>query len=327
MTSTRPRVVLLDRGSLAPESLHWDRWQELRIDLQVYDNTRPERVLERIQEATAVLTNKVVLTNETMSSCPKLRFISVMATGVNNIDLTAARKNNIVVSNARDYGTESVAQHTWMLILALSHRLYEYQTMLRQNAWSEQPFFALLNPTKTELTGKTLGLIGLGTLGRAVAQKASAFGMKVCALASVQDAPTPVDFEVERLQLSELLARSDVLSLHCPLTEDNAGLINKESLSLMKPGALLINTARGGLIDNQALLSALKSGHLGGAALDTLETEPPPSNHPLITSGLPNLLITPHHAWGSQRARQKLLDQTLDNLIAFLDGCPIRQVL
>ena len=198
---------------------------------------------------------------------------------------------------------------------------------MKAGAWSNQPFFALLQPSKAELTGRTLGIVGLGTLGQAVAQKAHAFGMKVCALQSanrhhnIETLPS-----VERLELEALLERSDVVSLHCPLTEKNHQFINAQTLAKMKPGALLINTARGGLIDHHALLHALHSGHLGGAALDTLDVEPPPGDHPILRARLPNLLVTPHHAWGSQRARQSLLEQTLENLRAFLNGSPIRQL-
>ena len=326
MSADRPRIVMLDRGSLDPQSLDWQAWENLGFDLQMFDNTSPDEILSRATGAHVLISNKVVIDAGTISACPELKFISVMATGVNNVALEAARTHQVTVSNARDYGTESVAQHTWMLILALSHRLCEYQALLKRKAWSQQPFFALLSPSKTELTGKTLGLIGLGTLGQAVARKAATFGMKVCALTSSLPQRPSLDFPVDRLSLPELLAQSDVLSLHCPLTEQNAGLINKETLALMKPGALLINTARGGLIESEDLLEALKSGHLGGAALDTLEVEPPPTDHPLLTTTLPNLLVTPHHAWGSQRARQTLLDQTLENVIAFFDGSPIRTV-
>ena len=163
-------------------------------------------------------------------------------------------------------------------------------------------------------------------MGQAVARKAGAFGMKVCALHSSQPKQSNVDFEVQRLGLEELLAKSDIISLHCPLTDQNAGLINRRTLNLMKPGTLLINTARGGLIESEDLLASLRSGHLGGAALDTLEVEPPPANHPLLTAELPNLLVTPHHAWGSQRARQTLVDQTLENVVAYFNGSPIRTV-
>ena len=324
MPSDIPKVVLLDRGSLAPNSLNWEAWHSLDVHLEMFENTSPEEVLNRSRGATALCSNKVVLNEATIKALPELQFISVMATGTNNIDLNAARRHNIVVSNARNYGTESVAQHTWMLILALSHRLYEYQSLTRNGTWSREPFFALLNPSKTELTGMTLGVIGMGTLGQAVAQKASTFGMKVCALHSRSATARKLDFDVERLSLHELLNRSDIISLHCPLTHDNEELINKQTLAQMKPGALLINTARGGLVNNEDLLESLTKGHLGGAALDTLEVEPPPSDHPLLKSSLPNLLITPHHAWGSQRARQALLDQSLENLKAFLQGAPIR---
>ena len=324
MTPEVPKVVLLDRGSLAPNSLNWDAWYDLGIKLEVYENTQPEEVLERARGATVLFSNKVIINEPIIEALPELKFISVMATGTNNIDLNAARKHNIVVSNARNYATESVAQHTWMLILSLSHRLYEYQILTRNGTWSQEPFFALLSPSKTELTDMTLGIIGMGVLGRAVAQKAHAFGMKVCALHSRSTSTLKQDDEVERLNLDDLLERSDVLSLHCPLTNDNAELINKQTLAQMKPGALLINTARGGLVNHQDLLESLTKGHLGGAALDTLEVEPPPADHPLLNASLPNLLITPHHAWGSQRARQALLDQSLENLRAFLNGVPIR---
>ena len=324
MKESLPKVVVLDRGSLAPDSLDWSAWESLEASIEYFHNTEPSELKERAQGAVALLTNKVVIPREIMSENSQLKFIGIMATGANNVDLDAARASDIVVSNARDYGTESVAQHTWMLILSLSHRLYEYQTLLKSGAWSDQPFFALLQPSKAELTGQTLGIIGLGTLGGAVAQKAHAFGMNVCALESKRKSHQNLFPDVERLSLDALLKRSDVVSLHCPLSDENRAFMNEDTFQKMKPGALLVNTARGGLIDQDALLNALRSGHLGGAALDTLDIEPPPRDHPLLTAELPNLLITPHHAWGSQRSRQTLLDQTLENLRGFLDGSAIR---
>ncbi len=320
------RIVFLDQGSLFPDNLNWKDWSSFGTPVKFFSHTLPSQVDERIKDATVVVTNKVVINQAHIRSNPKLQCICVVATGTNNIDLQAANECNVVVCHARDYGTESVAQHTWMLILALSNRLLEYQRLISDGRWSRHPSFALLDPPKIELTGKVLGIVGLGTLGRAVADKASTFGMRVCALKSHHRKTQEGPDSVTRHTLDELLQVSDVLSLHCPLDDSNRHFINSKTLRLMKSSAFLINTARGGLVDHDALLEALREGIIAGAALDTLDVEPPPHDHPVLEARLPNLIVTPHNAWGSQLSRQTLVNQTLENIQAFLSGTPTRRV-
>lgn len=315
------RAVFLDHASLdlgdldlAPLRLAFD-------ELVLHSGSTPDEVVERLQGAQVAISNKVPLNAETLAACPELKLILVAATGTNNIDLVAARERGITVSNCQGYGTPSVAQHTLMLLLALATRLPDYQAAVRAGRWQQAAQFCLLDFPIVELEGKTLGLLGHGELGGAVAQLAEAFGMRVL-LGQLPGRPPRED----RLPLDELLPQVDALTLHCPLTEQTRGLIGAAELALMKPNAFLINTARGGLVDEQALADALRRGHLGGAATDVLTQEPPRDGNPLLAGDIPRLIVTPHSAWGSREARQRIVGQLAENATAYFAGAPRRLV-
>lgn len=308
-------AVFLDRDSLHPDDLDFSALTAVCPDLVCYAQTAPADTAARLRTATIAISNKVDLTADVIAAAPQLRLIAITATGVNNVDLAAARARDIAVCNVTGYGTASVAQHTFALLLMLSNRLRDYSRDAVNGRWSASPAFCLLDYPVLELAGKTLGIVGYGGLGRAVAKLAEAFGM------TVQIAARPGEPVTDgRTPLNELLPQVDVLSLHCLLTPTTAQLLNAERLARLKPGALLVNTARGGLIDEKALAAALRSGQLGGAALDVLTVEPPPADHPLLAPDLPNLVLTPHCAWASREARQRLLDGTAANIRAFLAG-------
>lgn len=284
---------------------------------QFYDHTPPAQTAQRIADADIVITNKVVIDESALGSAARLKLICVAATGYNNIDLQACRAREITVCNARGYATPSVAQHVMTLILALSTSLLPYTHAATNGRWSSQRQFCLLDFPISELDGKTLGIIGMGTLGSAVARLGEAFGMQVVGWRR----PGTPD-ATHRLPLDELLATSDVVSLHTPLTPQTENLIGAAELKLLGPNGLLINTARGGIVNESALLDALKAGQLGGAAVDVFATEPPPADHPLLAAALPNLIVTPHNAWASQESRQRLAQDLSLTIEAFLTGSP-----
>ena len=290
--------------------------------VKLYDRTQPHEVVERAADAEYVLTNKVVIDAATMDALPRLRFIGVLATGYNIVDTEAAKARNIVVANVPAYSTESVAQMVFAHLLNIAQRVGHYADEVRQGAWSGQPDFSYRNTPLMELYGKTIGLIGFGHTGQATARIAVGFGMKVRVCTSKAQEQLPVG--VMKATLEEVFAQSDVVSLHCPLTRDNARMVNRERIATMKPGAILINTARGGLIDDEALAEALRSRRLAAAGLDVLTTEPPCSSHPLLQ--LDNSFITPHIAWASEEAIARLVAITADNLRAAVEGHPINNV-
>lgn len=293
----------------------------------VFDVTPESKLIERICSADVVMTNKVRLTDVVIKQAPRLKLIVVLATGTNNIDLVSAKSHGITVCNIVRYGTASVVQHTVMLMLALSTRLLAYVNDVKEGRWESSPFFCLLHHPIVELEGKTLGIVGYGELGQALAQIASAFGMKV--LIAQRVGSDPAATEDGRTALDELLPQVDVLSLHCPLTPQTHHLINAQRLALMKPTALLINTARGALVEPRALVQALSTQRLGGAAIDVLDVEPPTADHPFIQAAknnLPNFIVTPHCAWASQEARQRLVMQAAKVVSAFQLGQPINRV-
>lgn len=308
-----PRAIFLDLDSLRPQDISLECLQALPVSWSFYSHTSPGEVVERLADADIVVCNKVVIDQRVIDACPRLQLVAVTATGTNNIDREAAAKRGIAVRNVQAYGTTAVAQHTLALLLALCNRLQDYAAAACDGRWSRSQQFCLLEFPMTDLSGKTMGIIGYGELGQAVARLARAFGMDVL-VAEGQQGIAP-----GRLPLEQVLAAADVVSLHCLLSPATEKLVNARTLGQMKAGALLINTARGGLVDESALLQALESGHLGGAALDVLAQEPPPPDHLLLRAALPNLLITPHCAWGSPGARQRLLAMTADNIAGFLD--------
>lgn len=315
------RAVFLDHASLDLGDLDMRPLRQAIGDCLLFDRSSAAEAIERLQGIQVAISNKVPLTAETFAACPDLELVLIAATGTNNVDLQAARAHGVTVCNCQGYGTPSVAQHCLMLLLALATRLPDYQAAIRAGRWQQAQQFCLLDFPIVELAGKTLGLLGHGELGRAVGRLAEAFGMRVL-LGQLPGRPARPD----RLPLTELLPQVDALSLHCPLNEHTRNLIGAEELGAMKPGAFLINTARGGLVDEQALADALRAGHLGGAACDVLSEEPPRHGNPLLAADIPRLILTPHSAWGSREARQRIVDQLGENAQAYFVGAPRRVV-
>ncbi|HHQ15035.1 MAG TPA: D-2-hydroxyacid dehydrogenase [Chromatiales bacterium] len=322
------RAVFLDYGSLGPADIDPGPLEHCVADFTLFDNTSPEQVTERIASAQIVLVNKVRLTAAELESAPDLRLICLAATGTDNVDLQAARRLGIAVCNIRDYCTDSVAQHVLGLILALTQQLIPCRELLAAGGWTRSEHFCRLDFPIRELRGKRLGIVGYGTLGRAVAELARPLGMDVCAARRPYrlDDEDQITGDPERLGLGRLLRTADVISLHCPLNDQTRGMIGSQAFELMKPDAVLINTARGALIDTRALPDALRNGQLAGAGIDVLETEPPPPEHPLLTAQLPNLIVTPHIAWAAREARQRAVHALAGNIQAFLSGQPINRV-
>lgn len=309
------RAVILDLDSLNPQDLDLEPLRQCLPDWQFHAQTEPGQVSKRIRDAAIVVTNKVCISREHIRSAPGLRLVCVAATGINNIDLEAASDNGVVVCNARNYATASVTEHVFALLLTLTRRLDSYRQRVHHGDWSNSPNFCLFDASIGELAGKTLGIIGYGVLGQAVAQLAQAFSMQVQIAQRLYGAALP-----NRVALERLLETSDVISLHCPLSEQTRGLIGATQLQRMKPGAILINTARGGIVDEAALVAALKEKRIAAAAVDVAQQEPPAADNPLLQYSSPRLIVTPHIAWASQPARQQLMDETLRNIQAFLDG-------
>lgn len=313
--------VFLDRDSLDRGDLDLDVLHAAAGALVLHSHSEASEVGARLATAQVAICNKARLDAAAFAAAPALRLVLVTATGTNNVDLDAARARGIVVSNCRDYGTPSVTQHTLLLMLALRTSFLRYQREVADGAWQRAPMFCLMDHPISELAGQTLGILGYGTLGRAVARLAEAFGMTV-RIGQLPGRPPHPD----SLPFETLLARADVISLHCPLTETTRNLIDAGALARMKPTALLINTARGGLVDEVALATALRERRIGGAGFDVLTEEPPRDGNPLLAGDIPNLIVTPHNAWASRQARQRLIDQTAENLRAWSDGHPMRVV-
>ncbi|MCH8257382.1 MAG: D-2-hydroxyacid dehydrogenase [Proteobacteria bacterium] len=314
--------VILDADSLGKGEVDLSPVTDLLDEWQVYGTSSRAETTTRIREATVVLSNKIVLDEEKLSIAGKLRLISVMATGTNNIDLDAAKSAGITVSNAVAYATPSVVQHTIGLMLALSTNLCAYIHDVKSGAWQNAPAFCLLNHPISELQGKSLGIVGFGELGSNVAVVARAFGMKIL----ISQRPGNKNPSRDYLPFDDLISEVDYLSLHCPLTAETENLINLAALEKMKPSAFLINTARGGLVNAADLLQALESNLIKGAAVDVLNTEPPLAEDLLANANQNNLIVTPHNAWGAIESRQRLVQQMADNIRGFLAGKPIRVV-
>lgn len=306
--------VILDAASLG-QDVDLNPALETLPEWDIHQTTREKDIITRIASADVVLSNKAHLSRTAIQNAPNLKLIVVLATGTNNVDLEAAKDAGITVCNAVGYGIASVAQHTLALMLALSTNLINYVADVKTGLWQNSESFCLLNHKITELAEKKLGIIGYGALGQAVAGIATAMGMEV--LICQRPGTGPV---AGRIPLENLLAEADVVTLHCPLTDQNQHLINSQRLALMQRHSLLINTARGGLVDSTALLSALQAGQIGGAAIDVLNTEPPTQTEPLLAADLGNLIVTPHNAWGALESRQRLIMQVRDNIRGFQSG-------
>jgi len=312
-------IVVLDGFTLNPGDLNWDALNALGACV-VYDRTKPEERIERAKDAEAILVNKVIVDAALMGQLPKLRYVGVLATGYNVVDCAAARGRGIVVTNIPAYSTPSVAQHAFALLLELTQRVALHADAVRGGAWCLATDFCFTKSPLIELAGKTLGIVGWGAIGKRVAHIAQAFGMNVV----VHSRTRFDDTETPWVELDDLLARSDVVTLHCPLTSQTQNFINAERLAMMKPTAFLINTGRGPLLDEQAVADALNAGRLAGLGADVLSTEPPKPDNPLLTAK--NALITPHIAWATGAARQRLMDTAVNNLKSFFAGAPVNQV-
>jgi len=309
--------VFLDLASLAEADLNLSALQNSLPDWRSFAATSAEQRLAHIADAEVVVLNKVVMDAEILRAAPNLKLICITATGTNNIDLETAAELGVVVSNVTAYATDSVAQHVMAMMLAHHTRLLDYTAAVKRGDWSTSEQFCLLDYPVHELHDMTLGIVGYGELGKGVRQLARAFGMSIL----VAQRPGG-SMRAGRTALDEVLAKSDVVTLHVPLAENTLNLIDARRLALMPSHALLINTARGAVVDNQALADALRKGEIGGAAMDVLDTEPPPLDHPLLAADIPNLIITPHTAWAGRQARQNVVDQTVENIAAYLRGEP-----
>ncbi len=316
------KIVVLDGYAVNPGDNPWDALAELG-ELTVYDRTPGELVLARAADADVLLVNKVALTADTLARLPLLRFVSVLATGFNLIDVAAARGRGVSVSNVPEYGTDSVAQHVFALLLELSHHVGLHHTAVMRGEWSEAPDFCFWRTPPIELAGLTMGIVGFGRIGRRVGEIACAFGLSVMAAGRAGGTPGPDDTVAWR-DIPALFSTADVVSLHCPLTDANLGFVGAELLARMRPTAFLINTARGQLVDEHALAQALNGGRIAGAGLDVVAVEPMRADNPL--RGARNCIITPHMAWASLAARRRLMVTTVANVRAFLAGHPIHVV-
>ena len=314
-------LVILDGYSVVQNDLNWQSVSRLPdVSVQVYDRTSPADVVERSREADAVLTNKVVLSREVISQLPRLRYIGVLATGYNVIDIEAAHERGIVVTNIPAYSTPSVAQLTFAHLLNVTNSVAHYAEENRKGAWTQSPDFVWMDTPLTELQGKTFAIRGLGNIGREVARIALAFGMRVVAVSRQSQMPEGV----EKVGWDEALREADVLSLHCPLTAETQHLMNAQTLNLMKPTAILINTGRGPLVDESAVAQALSDGRLRAYCADVLSVEPARADNPLLKA--PRCYLTPHIAWASREARLRLIDIATRNLASFINGTPINVI-
>ncbi len=313
--------TILDMQSFDRQDMDADPLKNLPVDWAFHPFTRPGDTLERMQDMHVVITNKVAINREIIVQTPSLRLILIAATGTDNVDLEACREQDVTVCNVRHYATPAVVQHTIGLMLNLLTGMPDYAQAVRSGAWSRSEVFCLLDHPIIEAGGKTLGIVGYGTLGKAVGQVARALGMHVIIAQRLYGPALP-----GRVEFDDLVQDSDVISLHCPLTEQTRHLFSSREFSMMRPGAVIINTARGGIIDSQALISALQEGRIAGAGIDVLDLEPPPSGHPLLQAGIPNLIVTPHNAWGSCESRQRLVQMLADNFSAWHSGDPVNAV-
>ncbi len=317
------RSVFLDFGTVSHDDLDTASLERVLPGIALHSTSTDAEVDERIAGCEFILTNKLAITRARMRAVPGLRFVGLTATGTNNVDLDAAKELGIAVCNIRDYCTDSVAQHVLGVILMLTHRFREYSQAAVDGTWARCPQFSVPGAPIRELRGKVLGIVGYGTLGRAVAKVCrDALGMRVLVAerpGSKGDDQTTLSSPV-RVTLDEILRNADVLSLHCPLNDATRGLIGRRELSLMKPEAIVVNTARGALIDLEALVEALKGGDLGGAAIDVLPQEPPVDGSPILDASIPNLIVTPHIAWAAYEARQRAVDELALNVGDFLLG-------
>ena len=317
----RPQVVILDAYATNPGDLSWAPIEAL-ADCTIHDRTAPSDVLARTGNADAVMLNKAVLDAHTIAQAPHLKYVGILATGWNTVDLAAAKKSGLVVSNVPGYSTDSVAQHAFALLLELTNQVAFHSADARSGGWSQNADYCYRLTPQIELAGLTLGLVGFGQIGQAVARIGQALGMRV--IAHRRDHAQPPPAGVEYVSLDRLFSESDVVSLHCPLSAATAGLVDARRLAQMKASAFLINTSRGPLVVERDLAAALRENRIAGAAVDVLSTEPPAPDNPLLSA--PRCFVTPHIAWATDAARKRLIDIAAENLRAFLNGKPVHQV-
>ena len=316
------RIVILDGYTENPGDLSWEGFSALG-ELTLYDRTAPEDVAARIGDADIVILNKTPLTRQTLEKCQNIRYIGVLATGYNIVDVAAAKEQGIVVCNIPTYGTTAVAQMTIALLLEMCHHVGEHNRAVQEGQWVNTPDWCFWNYPLVELYGKTLGIIGFGRIGQCVAGIAQALGMDILVYDTYENKALE-NAQLKYAAFDTLLAKADVISLHCPLFPETQGIINRQSIAKMKDGAMLINTSRGPLIVEEDLAQALKSGKLSFAAVDVVSSEPIKSDNPLL--GIDNMIITPHIAWAPKQSRQRLMDVAVDNLRAFLNASPVNVV-
>lgn len=316
------KIIVLDGYTLNPGDLTWEGLEKIG-ELTVYDRTPADQIILRAGDAEIIFTNKTPLTRATFEKLPNLKFVGVLATGYNVVDVEAAKEKGIIVTNIPTYGTSAVAQFTFALLLEMCHHVWDHSQEVKKGAWTNCPDFCFWNYPLMELAGKTMGIIGFGRIGQATAKIAQAFGMKVLAFANHKDSKLESD-TLKYAELDELLANSDVISLHCPLNDSTNGLINKSTIEKMKDGVKIINTSRGPLIVEEDLAEALNSGKVSGAAVDVVSTEPAKMDNPLLTAK--NCIVTPHIAWAPKESRERLMNIAVDNLKQFLMGKPVNVV-
>ena len=320
--TSQTKGVFLDADSIRPDELDLSSLKQAIPDLTLYPHTQLSDAVERIGSAEVVICNKTPMRREVLAVASNLKLITVAATGVNNVDLAAATELGILVCNARGYSTPSVVQVVFTMILGLMTRLSDYQGAVFSGVWEKSQQFCALDFPFSELAGKRIGIIGYGAIGRAVERVAQAFGM----VSLIAERRSAIEFRENRLAFEDVLAQADVLTLHCPFTPETKDLISEKEIALMKHDALLINAARGGVVNEIALCDALKQGRIAGAGVDVLTNEPPTDGNPLLDSSIPNLIVTPHIAWASREARQRLVDQIAENIQAFKAGTPTNVV-
>ena len=316
MNGVKAKIVVLDGYTLCPGDLNFDELKEFG-DVTLYERTPAALVAERIGDARIVLTNKALITREVMDACPEMRYIGVLATGYNVVDMDAASQRGIVVTNVPAYSTQAVAQHALALLLCGMSRVGEYDAQVKAGRWQNSPDFCFFAGAMEEIAGKTIGIIGFGSIGQAMARVCLGLGMRVIVHTRTKREGWP---EVEFVSREELFARSDVISLHCPLTEQTRAIIGREAIACMRPGVRVINTARGPLVDEQAMADALREGRVACFMADVLSTEPPKADNPLLSA--PNTILTPHVAWAPLQTRMRLLATAVGNVRAYMSGCP-----
>ncbi len=315
------KIVILESHAVNPGDLSWEPIHAFG-DVTIYERTPPELAVERIGDAEIVLINKTPITAQLLDACPSVKLICVQATGYNVVDCAAAKERGVIVCNVPSYGTDAVAQFTFSLLLELCNRVGHHDKLVHEGVWTACPEFCFWDTPQMELADKTIGIIGFGNIGRAVGKIARTFNMQV--LAYNRSRCTEGEAIGEYVDLDTLLKESDIVSLHCPLSPENTGLINVQTIEKMKNGAILLNTARGPLVDESALKAALQSGKLRGAAMDVVSQEPIQSDNPLLTA--PNCIITPHMAWAPVESRQRIIDCTVRSIEGYLSGKPVNTV-